>query len=89
MPVDAADRDIDGLVLVHRADLLADGDFGGAAHHDPMLGAVPVLLQRQNAARDDDDALDLKALAHVDGLVIAPGPVHALVVGGLRRAWRP
>ena len=48
-----------------------------------MLGAMVMLLQRQFAAGNDDDALDLEALAHVDRLVIAPRPVHALVVGRL------
>lgn len=42
--VHAADRDINGLVLVHRARRLVDGHLGGAAHHDPMLGAMAVLL---------------------------------------------
>ena len=49
-------------------------------HDDPVLGAVAVLLQRQNAARIDDDALDLEARAHIDRLVITPRPVAALVI---------
>ena len=63
-------------------------DLGGAAHHHPMLGAVVVLLQRQRAARLDHDALDLEALAAIDRLVIAPGPVTAAMVGRLGRFAR-
>jgi hypothetical protein len=43
----------------------ADGDLGGPFHHDPMLGAVQVLLQRQRAARGDQ-ALDVEVFAGVD-----------------------
>jgi len=53
------------------------------AHHHPVFGAMAMLLQRQHAAGDDDDALHLEALAHVDRLVIAPWPMHATVVDGL------
>ena len=63
---------------------LADGDLGRAAHNNPVLGTVPMLLQRKNSAWNDNDALDLKALAHVDGFVVAPWPVHALMVGRFR-----
>ena len=43
-----------------------------------------VLLQRQAPARRHHDALDLEALADVDALVPAPGPVHPPVRVGLR-----
>src|SRR5262249_39108824 len=84
-----ADRDVDGFVLVHSANLLADRHLGGAAHHDPMLGAVHVLLQRQLAARIHDDALDLEALARVDRLVVPPWPIAAAVVADLVAALCP
>ncbi len=79
----AADRDIDRLVLVHRAHGVVDRHLGGAAHHDPMLGAVAVLLQRQHGAGRHDDALHLEAVAEIDRVVIAPRPVAALVLGRL------
>src|SRR6185437_1621016 len=79
-PVDAADRDEDRLILMHSPRILVDRDFRGAAHHDPVLGTVAVLLQREHAFGIDDDALDLEALAHVDGLIISPRAVHARMV---------
>jgi hypothetical protein len=48
--VHRADRHIGGLVLVIELHVLADGDLGDAAHHDPVLGAVEVLLQREPCA---------------------------------------
>ena len=39
-----------------------------------MSMAVP--LQRQPLAGKDADVFDLEAVAGIDGLVIAPGPVH-------------
>ena len=39
-----------------------------------------MLLQRQPAARLDDDALDLVAVAIVDRLIAAPGTVHLEVI---------
>src|SRR5262249_5202296 len=44
-PVDAADRNVDRLVLMDDALFVTERDFGGAAHHHPMLGAVAMLLQ--------------------------------------------
>src|SRR3954471_12630711 len=75
-PVHSAHRDVNGLVLVHAFDGLVDGDAGGAADHDPVLGAMMVLLQRQAPARLHHDVLDLVALAIVDRLVAAPGPMY-------------
>src|SRR5262249_33183375 len=72
-----ADRDVDRLVLVHHAHLVADRDLGGAAHHHPVLGAMVMLLQRQLAAGHHDDALDLEALAAVDRFVMTPRTIHA------------
>ena len=45
-----------------------------------------MLLQRQPAARLDDDALDLVAVAIVDRLIAAPGTMHLeMILGDLRR----
>ena len=44
--MNGADRNVDRLVLVHGAEFVADRDFGIAAHDNPMLGTVPVPLQR-------------------------------------------
>src|SRR5580692_7225452 len=74
-PVNGADRDIGGLVLVQDLLVVADGDFRGAPHHHPMLRAVEMLLQGQGPARSNDEALDLKALAGVDRLVVTPRPI--------------
>ena len=43
--VNAADRQIDRLVLMHFAHRIVDRDLGGAVHDDPVLGAVAVFLQ--------------------------------------------
>ena len=70
------------------ADFLTDGDLGRSAHNNPVFGTVPMFLQRKNSAWDDDDALNLKALAHVDELVVAPGPVDPFMIGRLRSLCR-
>ena len=69
-------RDVGALVLREDDGLVAVGDLGGAADHDPMFGAVVVHLQAQRRAGLDHDALDLKARAGVDAVVPAPGAVH-------------
>ena len=86
--MDRSDRDEHRLVLVHGRDLGAHGHLGGAAHHHPVLGAVVMLLQRQETARCDDDALHLEAFAQVDRFVITPRPVHAAMLGRLGAVCR-
>src|SRR5712672_537240 len=63
--VDGADRDIDRLVLVHDLDQLVDGHARRAAYHDPVLGAVMMLLQREPASRLHHDTLDLVTVAGI------------------------
>src|ERR1700690_771614 len=58
-PMDGADRDIDRFVLVHDLDGLVDRHARSAPHHDPMLGAMVLLLQRAPAAGLDEDTRDL------------------------------
>ena len=87
-PMDAADRDVDRFVLVDRADVAVDRHFGGALDHDPMLGAMEVLLQRQLGAGFHHDALDLVARASVDALVIAPRPIDAAMLDRLAPVLR-
>src|SRR5258708_1285024 len=43
-PVNTANWDIDGFILMHAPYVVADCDLGGPAHHHPMLGAMKVLL---------------------------------------------
>ena len=74
-----AQGDVGGLVFSQQRFLAIDGDFGSAADHHPVLGAVVVHLQRQFGARLHHDAFDLKTLARVYALVPAPGAVHAAV----------
>src|SRR5260370_36244246 len=81
-PVDRADRNVDRLVLVHGLDELIDGHPRSAAHDDPMFGAMVMLLQREPAARLHDDAFDLVAIAIVDRLIAAPGPMHLEMILG-------
>jgi hypothetical protein len=87
-PVRAADRNIDRVVFLHRADLAVDGDLRRALDHDPVLGAMEMLLQRQLGAFLHDDALDLIARAHVDALIIAPGSIDAPVLDRLAPVLR-
>ena len=82
--VHAADRQIDRFVLVHEHDLAAARHLRRALDDDPVFGAMEVLLQRQPLAGLHDDALDLIARAMIDRLVIAPGPVRALVLAAPR-----
>src|ERR1700761_9453974 len=85
-PVDGTDRDVDRFVLVHGLDGFVDRHPRGAAHHDPVLGAMVVLLQRQPPARLHHDALDLVALADVARLIGPPGPMPLeMILGHLRR----
>jgi hypothetical protein len=82
-PVHRPERDVDRLVLGHQPHLLADGDPRRALDHHPVLGAVHVALQRQDAARVHHDPLHLEAAAERQRLVPAPGPVEAREVGRL------
>src|SRR6266481_3490671 len=68
-PMGRADRNIDRFVLMYGLDEFIDGHARRAAHHDPVLGAMVMLLQREPAARLHHDALDLMPLAHVDRLI--------------------
>ena len=51
------------------------GHPGAAAHDHPVLLAVVVQLQRQDGAGIDRDPLDREAVAGVEHLPAAPGPV--------------
>src|SRR6267142_6398708 len=68
-PVSRADRNIDRFVLMYGLDEFIDGHARRATHHDPVLGAMVMLLQREPPARLHHDALDLMPLAHVDRLI--------------------
>ena len=61
--------------------LVAARDERGAAHDDPVLRAVMMHLQREPRARFHHDALDLEALARVDGIVVAPRTMHLAMIG--------
>ena len=74
-----AQRNVGRFILGEDEHLLSAGDLGGALHHDPVLGAVVVQLQRQRGARFHRQALDLVAGAGVDAFVVAPGAEHATV----------
>src|SRR3954464_13171078 len=65
-PVDAPDRDVDGFVFVHAALVGAERHLGRSLDHDPMLGTVEVLLQRQLAPRLHDDPLHPIPRGNVD-----------------------
>ena len=67
-PVDAPDRDVDGFVFMHAALVSAKRHFGRSLDHDPMLGPVEVLLQRQLSAWLHDDPLHPVARGNVDVL---------------------
>jgi hypothetical protein len=75
--VQRAERDVGRLVLGQHQFFVAAADAGGALHHDPMLGAVMVHLQRQLAARLDQDVLDLHPVAGVQRLVRTPRAMDA------------
>src|SRR5690606_34744347 len=72
-----------GLVLGEQEGLVVAGHLGGAGHHDPVLGAVVVHLQRQLRAGAHGDVLDLVAVAVVHRVVAAPGAVDGAVALGL------
>ncbi len=79
--MDDADRQIDRLVFVNDFCFFAARHFRRAFDDDPVFGAVIVALQRQPLARRDHYPFDLIARALIDRLVIAPGPIHAFVLG--------
>src|SRR5690606_37646149 len=56
-------RDEGRLILREQEGLLVTGDLGGAGHHNPVLGAMVVHLQRETGAGVDGDVLDLETLA--------------------------
>src|ERR1700691_6157858 len=78
--VNRADRQIDRLILVDENDFVVAGNFRRAAYHDPMFGAVEMLLQRQSGAGFYDDALDLITRALINRLEISPRPVASLML---------
>ena len=57
---------------VHYLYSRVDGQLRGAPDHDPVFGAMVLLLQRQPPARLDHDALDLVTFTIVDRLIAAP-----------------
>src|SRR5262249_61699274 len=79
-PMNVADRDIDGFVFVHAAHVIAERDLGRSLDHDPMLGAMEVLLQPELASRLHDNALLPVARGNIDVLVIAPWAIDAAVL---------
>src|SRR5262249_49367960 len=79
-PMNAADRDIDRLVLVHAAHVVAESDLGRSCDHHPMFRPVEVLLQRELAAWLNDDALHSVTWSDVDVLIVAPRPIDAAVL---------
>src|SRR5690349_6370876 len=79
----AADRDVGRLVLRKHGRGAVDGDLGRAAHHDPMLGAMMMVLQGEAASWSDNNAFDLETVAAVHGLVPAPRPVIAQMLPAL------
>src|SRR5262245_4466581 len=78
--MDAADRNIHGLVFVYAAYVVAERDLGRSLHHHPMLGAMEVLLQRELASWLHDNALDPIARGHIDVLVITPRTINAAML---------
>ena len=72
-PMNAPNGDIDQLVFVHVADVIAGRDLSRPLHDDPMLRPVEVLLQRERAAGLHDNALHTITGGNVDVLVVAPG----------------
>ena len=73
------------MILLQGLDLVPDRDDRSAAHDHPMLGAMMMHLQRQPPPRLDHDALDLVAVAAIERLVRAPGPMHLEMFLGHRR----
>lgn len=76
--VDFAHRDVGGFVGAYVEDFLADCHCGGSAHHDPVLGAVQVLLQAQALAGLHHNALHLVVVGVLEHGVRAPRAVHCL-----------
>src|SRR5262249_976938 len=79
-PMNAADRDIDGFVFVHAAHVMAERDLGCSLDHDPMLGAVEVLLQRELASWLHDNTLHPVARGNIHIVIIAPWAIDAAVL---------
>src|SRR5690625_4944786 len=69
-----------GLAFSEQDFLIPAGNQRGAAHHYPVLRTVMVFLQRQPLAGLNADALDLKALAVVQGVVVPPGTEYLAMV---------
>ncbi len=85
-PMDAAERQIEALVLLHQHLLRIPRHHGGAVHHHPMLRAMEVLLQGQLVPWRHHDALHLEALALNQALVETPRPVDPVMRHRLRPA---
>jgi len=73
----AAEGGVGALVFADQLLVLVLVHLRCPLHHDPVLGAVRVHLQRDAGAGVDADLLDLPALAFGDTVVAAPGLVVA------------
>src|SRR4030065_124636 len=79
-----AKRDIGGLILGQKKNLVATGNAGRARDHDPVFGAVVMHLQRECSAGIDGDALHLETLTGIDAFVATPRAVYLAVTDMLR-----
>ena len=79
-----ADRDIDGFVFAYEHALSTALHHSGPLDHNPVLGAVIMLLQAELGARLYSNTFDLEAGAGIDRAVAAPGPVARGVLVGFR-----
>ena len=88
-PVGVLDADVDGLTRLHDDGLALDQAGGGAAHDDPVLGAVLVGLVGQPVVRLHDDPLHLVAVALLDDVPRPPRTVLVVARGVGGRALSP
>src|SRR4051812_15847760 len=82
-PMSDAEWNIGRLVGNQIEHIAFAGDPGHAAHDHPMLRPAVMPLQREPAARIDDQPVDLKALLDIDRLDAAPGTIHAAMCNAL------
>src|SRR5690554_1342023 len=73
-------RNVGGLVFRDQIGIVAVGDFGRAADHNPVFCPVVVHLDRQLGAGLHGDAFHLVAVAVIDRIIYTPGPVNFPVV---------
>ena len=86
-PVHHANRNIGRLVFGQHNFLVTIGDYCGTFNHNPVLGAVMVHLQRELCSGLNGNPLNLKTIAHINGVISTPWAINLPMQFGFRTVF--